>query len=230
MDSLSPRLATLALHIDQGSVVADIGTDHAFLPIYLVNQGICSHAIGGDINPGPYQVAKQTVKEHNLNHKIAIRQGDGLQVITPREVDTVVMAGMGGTTMIDILAQSPENTKYVRKLILQPMIASDILRVWLADNGWQITDEELVREDRRIYEIIVAQPGVEEISDLMKLIFGPRLLEKKPPLLKEHLNRLLKSNEQINIGLRQSIQADLLSKKQIITNRIEYLKQVIACL
>lgn len=229
MDILSPRLKVAASYVQAGSVVADIGTDHAYLPIYLVGQGICQRVIGSDLNKGPFQSANQSVKEKNLQNFIDIRLGDGLQVIKPGEADTIVIAGMGGKVIKEILIASPLVLQLARKLILQPMVASGQLRLWLADNGWQITDEELVRDDNRIYEIIVAEPGQEDTDDKLKLQLGPQLLANKPLLLKEHLERLLAVDLEIYNGLLKSNE-DVLPKKREIKKRIDFIKKVLECL
>lgn len=230
MDNLSPRLARIQEYVESGSVVADIGTDHAYLPINLINQGTCPRVIAGDINEGPYETAKETIQKNHLEKQINLRLGNGLKILQHGEADTIVIAGMGGATIIDILVDSPEILKNVRKLILQPMIATGQLRLWLVNNGWQITAESLVKEERRIYEIIVAEKGEQKVQEPLAIFFWPRLLEEKPPLLLAHLKRLLKADEEIYRGLSKSSRADAILKSIEVKERIDFLEKVTKCL
>src|SRR5665647_455235 len=132
---LAKRLAAAAKYVTAGSVAVDIGTDHAYLPIFLVETGVCQRVIATELRPGPFHSALQKVTEHKLEHRIDLRLGDGLNVIDPGEADVLVLAGMGGNTIREILAESPGITNKVRKLILQPMADHGDLRAWLVGNG-----------------------------------------------------------------------------------------------
>lgn len=230
METLSPRLAAIAENIQEGSIVADIGTDHAYLPIYLVSQGICPKAVGGDLNKGPYQSALNSVINNNLQNYIDIRLGNGLKIIKPGELDTIVIAGMGGSSIIDILTEAPDVVESAKRLILQPMIASGQLRLWLAQNSWYINREQLVRDDNRIYEIIVAEQGKERINDILSFQLGPRLLEDKPPLLKDHLSRLLAAEQAIYKGILKSTKDESKIKSNDVAAKIKTMKKVMECL
>ncbi len=199
---LSARLLKLAAKVPDDAVVADIGTDHALLPIYLVSSGRCPRAIAVEVADGPYQRAKEAIESFGLSHAIDLRLGDGLTVIRPGEVDVVVMAGMGGSQMIAIMEKSPRVRASVRRWILQPMRGAAEVRRYLYSQGLWICDEELARESRHIYEIIVAEPGHEPIADDIVFEVGPRLIERRDPLLQEVIA------ERINIYRRILVQVE----------------------
>ncbi|NLJ34207.1 MAG: SAM-dependent methyltransferase [Firmicutes bacterium] len=197
MVDLSPRLEQLSVFVPRGSIVADIGTDHAFLPIYLVQRGLVSRVIAGEINDGPYRLACQRVRERGLNAQIEVRKGDGLQILTPNEVDTAIIAGMGGRNIIDILCAYPGATDSICRFILQPMSEADVLRLWLSRHYFRIVDEALVREKGHIYEVIVAEHGLETSGGEAVVTLGPKLVANRHPLLSEHLDVLIRRRRSI---------------------------------
>ncbi len=165
---LQERLLHIKDYIPEGSVVADIGTDHGLLPAYLVRQGICSKVIATDLHPGPLSAARSTIALFSLGKKVEFRQGDGLAVISPGEVDVIVIAGMGGLKISDMLNRGQDVLQQAGRLILQPLGAAAQVRRWLLSNGWHLADEDLVLEDGYFYEIIVAEPnapGAETVRD-----------------------------------------------------------------
>lgn len=223
---LAKRLAALALYVPAGSVAADIGTDHAYLPVYLVEKGICPRVIATDLNPGPLQAARRKVEERSLRDKIDLRLGCGLKVLKPGEADVLVLAGMGGNTIKEILAASPEILLTVKRLVLQPMADPGDLRLWLAANGWQISDEKLVEEDGRIYVVVVAEPGREKTGDLLLLELGPRLLEKKDPLLNVYLERIISKYERVQAGLAAARGAAAREKARELKAKLAKIREV----
>ncbi len=153
--SLGNRLSTVAHYVPKEAELGDIGTDHAYLPIYLYEQGVICRAIGVDVHQGPYRSALGAVRERNLQSKINIRLGDGLKPIQAGEVDVLTMAGMGGNTMLEIIQSRPEVIQSVNRLILQPQGAEGNVRLNLLEAGWHLLTEELVEEDGRTYTVIV---------------------------------------------------------------------------
>jgi len=153
--SLSPRLKALAKLIPPGQRVADIGTDHAALPIYLVETGLASYVVATEKAPGPYQVALNRVTATGLNRQIAVRLGDGLATIEQGEIDVLVLAGMGAKTIIEILEKEPAKAENANRILAQPMTGAEKLRAWLRKKGYVLFDEDIVREGRRLYEILV---------------------------------------------------------------------------
>jgi tRNA (adenine22-N1)-methyltransferase len=227
---LPKRLAALAAFIPNGSIAADIGTDHAYLPIFLVKQGICRFVIATDLREGPYQSAEKKIKEHALNDRINLRLGDGLKPLQPGEAEVVVLAGMGGNTIREILAESWQKLVEIKRLVLQPMADAGDLRVWLAANGWKIADEELVEDDGRIYVIIVAEPGHEVTCDPVYMELGPRLLEKRSPLLGRHLSSFMVKYERILAGLALARGNAARIKAMDIEGKLARIREVASCL
>ena len=194
---LGSRLAALAACVPQGTRVADIGTDHAYLPIELVQKNIAILAVAADVHIGPYQAAKDNIEGLGLNNKISVRFGDGLSVLSPGEVDTVVIAGMGGSTIIEILTSNPEVTSSLSRLILQPMVATGMVRRWLSSNKWTIIDEALVQDDGKLYEILVAEQGVTVIAEPIMYDIGVILWNNKTKLLELHIENLIAQTERV---------------------------------
>lgn len=225
---LAKRLAALAEYVPAGSIVADIGTDHAYLPVFLVKSGICPRVIATDIKAGPFCSADRQVKEHGLRNKIDLRLGDGLKTLQPGEAQVLVLSGMGGNTIRHILAQSPDVLNRVDRLILQPMADPGDLRSWLAVNGWMILDEKLVEEDGRIYVVMVAEPGC-EIKDPLMLELGPRLLENRDPLLNIYLGNIIDKYERVLSGLAASKSKTAKEKEQQLKIKLAEIRRVREC-
>ncbi len=226
---LAKRLAALAAYVPAGSIVADIGTDHAHLPVFLVEEGICPLVIATELNQGPFKSAGRQVRERNLEDKIDLRLGDGLKTLKPGEAGVLVLAGMGGNTIREILAASPDVLKTVKKLVLQPMADPGDLRIWLAANGWKISDEKLVNEDGRTYVIVVAEPGREETSDPILLELGPRLLQRKDPLVKDYMSKIVNKYEQVLAALTAAKSEDAHKKARELKAKLARIKETTGC-
>lgn len=156
---LSDRLQTLADQIEPGETMADIGTDHGFLPIYLTEKAISPHVILTDISRGSLEKALEDCRSYDACRKFDLRWGDGLTVLSPGEVDAVVIAGMGGLLIAEILERDPVLSRSFGKFLLQPRTQVGQLRYRLECLGFVIEKEFLVRERRRICEILLARPG-----------------------------------------------------------------------
>ena len=153
---LPKRLSLIASMVDRGAVVADIGTDHAHLPIYLVNNNVCPSALACDIKESPLESGRQNIVLCHLEDKIQTRLSDGLSSIKSNEADTFTIAGMGGDMIIHILSSCPYifDDKYT--LILQPMTKYPTLMGWLFDNGFEILRQECIHEGKHYYTVIKA--------------------------------------------------------------------------
>ncbi|MDR3288209.1 MAG: class I SAM-dependent methyltransferase [Peptococcaceae bacterium] len=154
---LEPRLQQVADYVPPGAKLGDIGTDHAYLPLYLVERGLIRKAVAVDVHPGPYQFAAAMVRERGFQELIDVRLGDGLRVVQPGEADVLSLAGMGGSTILAILLAGPEVLKAVSRLIVQPQGAEGKVREALSRLGWKLWDERLVEEEQRLYSVIVFQ-------------------------------------------------------------------------
>lgn len=157
---ITPRLETIIKHIN-GKITADIGTDHAYIPIYLIENGLADHVIASDVKEGPVSIARDNIKNHGLSDKIEVRLGSGLSVLKQGEADTIIIAGMGGILISEIIDEDIKIAK-ASKLILQPMNAQYELRKYLLSNGFKITDEDISIEGHKVYNIITAENGHQE--------------------------------------------------------------------
>ncbi|HEX7159778.1 MAG TPA: class I SAM-dependent methyltransferase [Trebonia sp.] len=200
---LSPRLLKLAGKVPDYAVVADIGTDHALLPIYLVSTGKCPRAIAVEVHEGPYEVARAAIESFAMGDAVDLRRGDGLKPLMPGEVDAVVIAGLGGGQMIRMLEDAPQVRASVPWFVFQPMDDAADLRRFLVDHGFRLADEELVRDGDEIYEIICAAPGRERIDDDLLYEVGPRNVERRDPLLAEFIERRIQRYRRILIQVEQ---------------------------
>ncbi len=153
---LDRRLQAVAALVRPGSRLADIGTDHAYLPVALVQAGVCPSAIASDIGAGPLEVARQSVTAAGLTETIALRLGDGLATVTPGEVEDIAIAGMGGETIAAILQATPWVKDSKLRLILQPMTRAEDLRRWLLQKGFTVLEEHLVEDGRHLYPVLAA--------------------------------------------------------------------------
>lgn len=156
---LTPRLRMVAELVPPGSRLADIGTDHAYLPVALLREGRIPSAIAADLRPGPLARARETVARAELEDRVAFRLCDGLTGVSPEEVDAVAIAGMGGETIAAILAAAPWTREREVPLILQPMSSMPDLRGWLGAHGFAIEREELCREGDTLYTAFLVRAG-----------------------------------------------------------------------
>lgn len=231
---LTDRLQMIADEINTGETMADIGTDHGFLPIYLWENRICPKVIMADISRGSLDKARDNCAMLYPGEVFDLRLGNGLEVLEDGEVDTVVIAGMGGILMTQIMSADINKTMSMGKYVLQPRISSGRLRHWLLSNGFSITGDRLVREGRFICNIITAitkagrnltklQENISFFSSLaeddIRLEMPPWLAEE--PLGREFIQRRIDSEKDISEKLKFSKD----NGKQIIANRsIEYLE------
>ena len=190
---LSNRLLEITKFVPFNSIVADIGTDHGYIPIYLIINNISKKVIASDLSPGSLQKTIEYVNKFNLNDRISPRLGDGLDIIKPYEVDTVIIAGMGGLLISEILEKNKDITNTITKFILQPMVASKELRSYLLANGYMIEEESLAKEGKRFYEIIVARKGESDNQKDIYYEIGYKLIEKNHPLLGEFIEHKKKA-------------------------------------
>lgn len=227
---LSPRLKTIADLVPKNSIVADVGTDHGYIPIYLITNNISKKIIATDINKGPLDNAKESIEEYKLTNYIETRLGSGLKPIEPKEIDVVIIAGMGGLLIRDILQENIKKTKTIDTLILQPMIAAEEVRIWLENNNYIILKEKLAKEDNKIYEIILAKKGHMEISDSIYYEIGPKLMENKEVYLKDLINLKIRKYENILTRVENEKSEKAKTKKDECIKKLEKLQEMKKCL
>lgn len=172
---LSPRLEAAASFVRRGSRILDVGTDHCHIPIWLLQNGICSRAAASDVVKGPLKKAEENLNAHGLTGRVHLRMADGLEGCETDLPDDILICGMGGELIADILSKSTYIMNSGVRLILQPMTKAAVLRAFLAGSGFEITEEKLVREDKRIYEVICAHyTGVKESYSPAECLVGKR--------------------------------------------------------
>lgn len=201
---LTPRLQAVADFIPKNTSIADIGTDHANLPIFLIKSQKIHHAIAIDVNEGPYRTAKQAVEHNCLTKEIDVRLGSGLSALKQKEADIAVFAGMGGLLINSLLKSAPDIVNSLQGLVLQPQLAAEKVRRYLYTIGWHIEDEALAKEQQHIYQIIYAVPGIRNMPDDISLEIGPVLFEKRPVLFPAHIDMLLYRRKKILAGIDRS--------------------------
>lgn len=156
---LTPRLRAIAEQVPRGAKFADIGTDHAYLPVRLMLDGVVEAAVAADLREGPLERARRTAAQYGLEEKVCFRLCDGLSGIAPDEADVIAIAGMGGDTIANILAAAPWTGEPGKLLLLQPMTALPELRRWLGSSGYAIKGERIAREGERLYSIWTVTGG-----------------------------------------------------------------------
>ena len=220
--ALQPRLQLLADMVPAGSRLADVGTDHGYLPVYLLQQGRISRAIASDIVDGPLQHARQTAAEYEVDG-IDFRLCPGLDAIAPHEADTVVIAGMGGETIQAILSAAPWTADGSHLLLLQPMTKVEYLRKWLVDNGYAFTEEWLVWDKDHLYPVFAVRGGTQPPLTAAQQ-YGGVLLDGDPlygAYLDERIGKLQKAVE----GLQKSSVVESTVKVKELTELCRILKE-----
>lgn len=226
---LSARLACVASLVPAGARVADIGSDHAYLPAALVLDGKIDFAIAGEVVKGPYENAVHEIKDHQLEGQVIPRLADGLAAIEPADkVDTITIAGMGGSLIASILEKDKNKLTGIKRLVLQPNVGESQLREWLMNNHYQIMNEKIIEEDNHIYEIIVAEPSVVPFRySKYELDFGPFLLENKGPVFRKKWQEYLQREAHV-IDQMQKAQQPPVKKINEINQFLSQVKEAIA--
>ena len=227
---LSPRLEVIADCVAGVDSLADIGTDHGYLPVYLVENKLIARAIASDTNQQPLKKAEKIISEQQLEKQIETRLGSGLSVLKPGEVDVVVMAGMGGLLIRDLLEAQPDVARQKKKLVLQPMNNQAVLRKYLETSGFCIIREELAREGERVYEIIVVEPGKMVFTNPLEYELGFEFYLHRHPLLVALIDRKIFLEQQIVRSTRGKTTAVAAKQFQESSLFIEKLNEVKKCL
>lgn len=229
---LSERLARIASYVLPGMRVADIGSDHAYLPAHLVQYNDVPFAIAGEVADGPFESALQRVDELKLHDKIEVRKGDGLDVLANREVDCVTIAGMGGPLIASILERGKARLENVQRLILQPNVGARTVRRWLMENDWKLIAEEIIEENEKIYEVLVGEKGTSD--DLYRedkeaqLLLGPFLQkEKNAAFIKKWQAELVGWQSVLDQLSQASQSTDVTMKRQEIQAKITIVEEVL---
>ena len=236
MIKLTDRLRMLADQIEQNETMADIGTDHGFLPIYLWENQISPKVVMADISTGSLDKARANAESRYPGRSFDLRLGDGIQVLENGEVDAVVIAGMGGALMTRILGKDLAKSKSFKKLVLQPRSGQGVLRHWLINHGFAINAESLVREGKYLCEIITARPLEYSTRTLSWEMAGcgpddmeyeaPPWIFSAGPLANELIKNKLTVEEKILRNLHKSKTVNE-EKMRFTENRIKYLTKLL---
>jgi len=227
---LDPRLQAIAEYVKKGERVADIGTDHGYIPIYLVENGMSPKIFATDVNPGPLDNARSMVEAREMDKTIKLKLGNGLEPIIGENIDKVIIAGMGGFLIRDILVEGEKFISEMKpSLVLQPMVAQPELRKWLRENGYRVISERIAKDRRKFYEIMLVERGKESCENLAHDEIGIKMLEEKDPLLMDFVNHKITKYEKILENIRRNAaESELMDKKTFeIIDRIERLKEVL---
>jgi tRNA (adenine22-N1)-methyltransferase len=204
---LSKRLEKVGEFVPEAARLADIGSDHAYLPVALMLKGKITFAVAGEVVQGPFDSARKQVRKNGLEEKIVVRLADGLAAIKPEDqIDAITIAGMGGSLIKDILEAGKEKQLSGKeRLILQPNIGERTLRIWLQQNGYQIIHEVILEENKKIYEIITAEKAAEPIVYTEEqLMFGPFLMKEKSPEFVKKWQRELQQRKAVVAQMEQA--------------------------
>ena len=249
---LSTRLTRIAEQIPAGSRLADIGSDHALLPVFAVREGRVTKAVAGEVNQGPLDAAQRQVNEAGLGQVIEPRLGNGLAVLTPGEVDVITIAGMGGALIVTILSEGLDKLEGVSRLILQPNVGEEFVRRWLLEHGWFLSSEQILEEDGRTYEILTADrlddaaernvqlyqerlltnpDGLQvELHDFSLLQFGPYLLNEASPVFVDKWKQEIDKLEKVAASVGRSDTDEAKLKVAALQQQIKLVKEVLVCL
>ena len=184
---MSERMLRTAGFVSRGNRTTDVGCDHAYTSIYLVEQGIAPRVIAMDVNAGPLARAKENVKKFDMEEKISLRLSDGLEALLPGEADTILIGGMGGPLMERILSMYPEKVAGVKELVLQPQSEIGEFRRFVQRIGFRITEEDMLFEDGKYYTILRAEHGEDEPWTEEEYLYGKYLRKEAYPVLREYL-------------------------------------------
>ncbi|WP_261809242.1 tRNA (adenine(22)-N(1))-methyltransferase [Levilactobacillus humaensis] len=227
-DHLSNRLATVASYVPKGSRLADIGTDHAYLPVNLLKRGLIAGGVAGEVVRGPFENAAHEIQREGLTDRLTARLANGLKAIEPADqIDTVVIAGMGGTLITQILTQDFDRLAGVKRLILQPNVGEMVVRRFLMTHGFQLVTEKILAEDGHTYEVLVAdladQPKIYNDEELR---FGPYLLQEHSAIFIAKWQRELARTQEV---LTQVQQAAVVPEDKVaqLTAEIQEIEEVL---
>jgi len=218
---LSERLMLAASNVKSGGIVADIGCDHAFTSIYLVENGIAKGAIALDINKEPLKRAKEHISAYGMDRYIAARLSDGAKQLEEGEADTILISGMGGALITRILGESISIIKSAEELVLSPQSETGLVRHFLHDNGFMIVNEDMVKEKGKFYVIIRAVHGTQHFEDETGYIYGEYLVKHRNQVLREYL---LKEQKRI-YGVLKNFPEDTSLVKEVTGTRKYMLKE-----
>ncbi|MGE8064789.1 tRNA (adenine(22)-N(1))-methyltransferase [Pseudomonas sp. NPDC089569] len=227
--TLSMRLERVAAHVPAGARLADIGSDHGYLPVALMRRGLITTAVAGEVALTPFHAAERTVRENDLEQRITVRLANGLMAIEPEDgITAISLCGMGGETIRDILDSGKARLSGQERLILQPNGGEQPLRQWLMENGYRILCEEVLHENRFDYEIIVAERAGPVTYSAEELYFGPLLMQARSPAFLGKWQRALRRKQKTLIHFTRAQQPVPEEKVQDLARQTRWITELLA--
>lgn len=224
---LSERLKTIADLVDNCDLLADIGTDHAYIPVYLIKKGVVKRAIAADISKGSIKKAELNAKKYNCIDKIDLRCGNGLEVIKAGEQpNCVVIAGMGGMLAIEVMEKNIPVVKGVNQLIVQPQRDIDEVRKFLHKIGLKIENEKMLFEDGKFYNVIICSKGVDVEYSETDYWFGKRLIDEKNKVLKEYIFYEMNKMNRVLESLKDNKELHIIERKNQLEEKYNKYREV----
>ena len=228
---LSKRLMKIASYVNYCEAIADIGTDHGYIPIYLVKNNKCNSAIASDINKGPIEKASTNIRFEGLSEKIKCLLGGGLKPLKVGEVNGVIIAGMGGNLIRDIILEDIEKVKLYDFLILQPAQNPEVLREFLYNNNFEILNEDLILDDGKFYELFKVKYNENakkiNVKDEISYEISSILLESNNSVVNDYIKSKIKKYENIITYIKDDTSLAK-KKKDILNEKINKLKEMIS--
>ena len=223
------RLERVAAHMPAGARLADIGSDHAYLPVALLRRGVIAAAVAGEVALTPLRAAERTVRENDLEQQVSVRLANGLAAIEPEDgITAISLCGMGGETIRDILDSGKARLSGHERLILQPNGGEQPLRQWLMENDYRILCEEVLRENRFYYEIIVAERVGPVTYTAEQLYFGPLQMQARTPTFRAKWQRLLRQKQKTLASFAQARQTVPEEKLQDVARQVRWITELLA--
>ncbi|MBQ4068190.1 MAG: SAM-dependent methyltransferase [Lachnospiraceae bacterium] len=225
---LSKRLLNIAGMVTPGNRLVDVGTDHGYVPIYLMQKGVINEALAMDINKGPLVGADKHIEEAGFTGKIRTRLSDGLKEYKKGEGDTILIAGMGGALVVKILSSSIDKLEGIKELVLSPQSEIFLVREFLKESGFVIQDEKMVYDEEKYYTIIKAVPGEDSNTySEWEMHYGYKMLEKRDEVLREFLEKEYKNYNKIFESLDKQTSDTVIIRRQEIVNKLKGIEKVL---
>ncbi len=225
---LSDRLKQIAGMVTGGNVVCDVGTDHAYLAIYLIANKTAPRVIAMDVAKGPLSKAEHNIREYGLENQIETRLSDGVDKLKPHEAQTVIMAGMGGILICDLLSRGKEVLSTVDELILSPHTDAELVRKYLQENGYYIKEEQMLLEERKYYIIMRVIHGEMEELTLCEYRYGKNLLQSRNHILLEYLQKEYLKFVKLFENLQGVSTANAIRRRKELMEEIQCVKEGLA--
>lgn len=203
---LKGRMKLIYDMIPPCDILSDIGTDHALIPAYALLNDRCKRAVACDIKPGPLERAERTRSKYMLENSMELRMGSGLEPISEQEADVIVLAGMGGILITELILESINIAKAANYIIIQPMTNQDLIRPFLWKNGFEIINEGLACEGKKLYQVILTRyTGIRRVNtERIRELIGDILIKKNDPLLKDWVKDYIRKQKKAVSGLKSA--------------------------